>query len=150
MCQCRDLLLAFCSVPSGAHGVGVIPVLQTRKPRPKRLPGPRAVGGRAGTPALSPGARSGMHVRTHSLGVPARRSPLCPVEPWGISGGHGRGCLAERSRGQPCPQEAGTCSSCVPGWVGLCSIRNGHGEETLRPPLYVQKLRSLTAACLLV
>ena len=123
--------------------MGVIPILQTRKPRPKRLPGPRAVGGRAGTPAPSPGTRSGTHSRIHRLGVPARRSPLCPVEPWGVPCGHGRGRLAERRRGQPCPQGAGTCSSCVPGWVGLCSIKNGQGEETLRPPFYVQKLWSL-------
>ena len=98
----------------------------------------------------SPGARSGTCGRTHSLGVPARRSPLCPVEPWGVVCGHGRGRLAERRKGQPCPQGAQTCSSCVPGWMGLCSIKNGQGEGILRPSLYVQKLWSLTAAFLLV
>ena len=151
MCQCCDLLLMFYLVPSGTHEVGVIPILQMRKPRPKRLPGPRALGSRAGTPALSPGACSGTHSHTHRLRVPACRSPLCPVESWGIVPcGHGRGHLAERRRGQPCPQGAGMCSFCVPRWVGLCSIKNGHEEETLRPLFHVQKLWSLTAAFLLV
>ena len=110
--------------------MGIIPTLQTRKPRPNRLPGPRAAGGRAGTPTPAPGSLLRLLVPALECAVAPTGSGSLPAGPRCAPGSPGASPVAmdvgvwlRGGEASPAPREPGRALPLSPGGWGSAASK---------------------------